>query len=113
MTHPAPWHQALAYAVTGRRFDQLGLQVAPDLEEVVAFLEPRLGVELDRAVLAHSHRPPADLMAGLGAAQFWAAAAELRRRLAAPQAAVTVAEERPLTADERRLMQDVPPHHGT
>jgi hypothetical protein len=52
-------------------------------------------------------------MAGLGAAQFWAAAAELRRRLAAPQAAVTVAEERPLTADERRLMQDVPPHHGT
>jgi hypothetical protein len=26
---------------------------------------------------------------------------------------VTVAERRPLTADEHRLMQDVPPHHGT
>jgi hypothetical protein len=114
MTQPAAWHQALAYAVTGRRFEELGQQAAPDLDEIVAFLEPRLGVDLDRAVLAQSHRPPADLMAGLGAAQFWAAAAELRRRLPAQQAAAaTVAEERPLTADERRLMQDVPPHHGT
>jgi hypothetical protein len=113
VTHPAAWHQALAYAVSGRRFEELGYQAAPDLEEMVAFLEPKFGVDLDRAVLERPHRPPADLVAGLGAAQLWAAVADLRRRLARAEAAVTVTQERPLTTDERRLMQDVPPHHGT
>jgi hypothetical protein len=113
MTRPAAWHQALAYALTGRRFEDLGHQAAPDLDEVAAFLESRLGADLDRTELARSHPLPADLAAGLGAAQLWAAVAELRRRLAGPAARGAVAQERPLTADERRLMQDVPPHHGT
>jgi hypothetical protein len=105
VTQPAAWHQALAYALTGRRFEELGHQAAPDVNEVVAFL--------GRAVLERPHRLPADLVAGLGAAQLSAAVADLRRRLAGRDAAVTVTQERPLSSDERRLMQDVPPHHGT
>jgi hypothetical protein len=113
VTQPAAWHQALAYALTGRRFEELGHQAAPDVNEVVAFLETKLGADLDRAVLERPHRLPADLVAGLGAAQLSAAVADLRRRLAGRDAAVTVTQERPLSSDERRLMQDVPPHHGT
>jgi hypothetical protein len=113
MTNPPAWHQALAFGLTGRRFEELGYQATPDLDEVVAFLEHRLGVDLDRTVLGQSHRPPEDLTVGLGAAQLGAAVAELRRRLGVDHATVRVTRQRPLSADERRLMQDVPPHHGT
>jgi hypothetical protein len=112
MTDLPAWHQALAYVLTGRRFEELGHQAVPDLDQVVAFLELRLGVDLDRRVLAQPHRPPANLTAGLGAAQLWAAVAELRRRLGDDEA-VTVTRQRPLSAEERRLVQDVPPHYGT
>jgi len=112
VTHLA-WHQALAYAVTGQRFEELGHQSVPDLEAVATFLESRLGADLDRAVLARTHRPPADLLSGLGAAQLWAAVAELRRRLGGRESPVKVTRQRSLTPDERRLLQDVPPHHGS
>lgn len=108
---PPAWHQALAYAVTGVRFEDLGRQARPDLDALAALLRPRLGVDVDPGALARAHPLPADLAAGLGAAQLTAAVAELRRRLTAPPPAV-VAGTRPLTADERRLLQDVPPHHG-
>ena len=112
MTEQRAWHQALAYALTGHRFPELGEQDAPDLDALAAFLRPRLGVDVDPAALRCSHPLPADLGSGLGAAQLWAAVAELRRLLGSvpPQAEVT--RSRPLTADERRLLQDVPPHHG-
>jgi hypothetical protein len=106
-----PWHQALAWAVTGVRFDDLGRQARPDLEALVEFLRSRLGADVDPAELTRPHPLPVDLAEGLGAAQLAAAAAELRRRLSGPPPAV-VADSRALTADERRLLQDVPPHHG-
>jgi hypothetical protein len=108
---PPAWHQALAYAVTGVRFEDLGRQSQPDLDALTALLRTRLGTEVDPAELARAHPLPGDLAEGLGAAQLWAAVTELRRRLTAAPSAV-VAEVRPLTADERRLLQDVPPHHG-
>jgi hypothetical protein len=105
------WHQALAYALTGVRFADLGRQPRPDLDALTALLRPRLATQVDPAELTRVHPLPADLADGLGSAQLWAAVEELRRRLTAPPP-VVVAEQRPLTADERRLLQDVPPHHG-
>ncbi len=57
---------------------------------------------------------PADLRARLGAAQFAAALAGLRTALDLDRTPRTAPRPgRPLTADERRLLADVPPHHGT
>ena len=112
MTDPAAWHQALAYALTGRRFPDLGRQSAPDLDALVEFLRPQLGEGVDPRELARAHPLPTDLAAGLGPAQLGAAVAELRRRLVGERPAAAVVSERPLSADERRLLQDVPPHHG-
>lgn len=106
------WHQALAYALTGVRFEDLGRQSRPDVDALAALLRPRLGARVDPVELTRAHPLPADLAEGLGAAQLGAALSELRRRLAGPPP-VVVAGERPLTADERRLLQDVPPHHGS
>ena len=113
MTAPPAWHQALAYAVTGRRFPELGHQASPDLAAVVAFVERELAAGLDRGLLTDLHPLPADLAAGVGAAQLAAAAAEVRRRLGVTPGPGAVIRERALTADERRLLQDVPPHHGS
>ena len=96
------WHQALAYAVTGRRFPELGEQDQPDLDALAVWLSGRV-----RAVVAPV---PSDLTAGLGAAQFHAALAELRRRLQ-PSLEAPVLANRALTDEERRLLADVPPHH--
>lgn len=105
---PPAWHQALAYALTGRRYPELGRQERPDLEQVADFLRPRLP---DRP--GPPHPVPADLGAGLGPAQLAAAVVELRRRLGLNQplqrAAVT---DRPLTPEEQRLLREVPPHYG-
>ena len=110
---PPAWHQALAYALTGVRFPELGRQARPDLDAVTAFLRPRLGVDVEPAELLRPHALPADLAVGLGAAQLWAGVAELRRRLGPAASGAEVAPFRPLSADERRLLQDVPPHHGS
>jgi len=112
VTEPPAWHQALAYAFTGRRFEELGRQAAPDLALLTAFLASRLTGDGDQVVASRPHRVPADLATGLGPAQLWAAAAELRRRLAGATPPAGVTRERPLTAEERRLLEDVPPHHG-
>ena len=102
------WHQALAYAVTGQRRPELGYQAQPDLAE----LSLRLGELADADVLAAGplHRVPDDLMRGLGPAQFRAALTELRAALSRPPAGPVVAS-RPLTAEERRLDADRPPHY--
>lgn len=105
------WHQALAYAVTGRRAPELGLQVAPDLSFLTDWLEPQTPDE--RA--ARPYVVPADLMAGIGPAQFWAVLTRLRAELGpgAGSSTAPVLADRQLTPDERRLMVDVPPHHGS
>ena len=112
---PEPaWQQALAYAVTGCRYAELGGRPGPDLDALVAFLQPRLGVDVEPSDLLRHHPLPDDLREGVGAAQLWTAAAELRARLGPPAPHPTpVLRRGPLTAEERRLVEDVPPHHGS
>lgn len=106
------WHQALAYAVTGRRHPELGRQARPDLPALALTL--RAGWPADPAELRRPHPVPPDLAAGLGAAQLGAAVAELRTLLGLDrQPVVPVTADRPLTADEQRLSREVPPHHGS
>ncbi len=95
------WHQALVFAVTGGRRPELGVQEAADLGAVVAAVA---GHDLGAYVV------PADLREGIGAAQLAALVNALRARLAGPGRPVLAA--RAPDADERRLLADVPPHHG-
>ncbi len=112
-TEPA-WHQALAYAVTGRRIDGLGRQLQPDVAALARQLQD---MAADDPGWTWSTEPadylvPADLMAGIAAAQFWAALAELRRTLGIDDtggAAITT--ERPFTTEEIRLTAERPPHY--
>lgn len=117
------WHQGLAYALTGRRWDTLGEQAAPDLAVLTRELRRQLS---DDELAAHvrssaaaglvwPHPVPDDLMAGLGYAQFAAALGQLRAALGlAPQSgSPRVGTTQMLGADERRLLDEVPPHHGS
>jgi hypothetical protein len=97
------WHQALVYAVTGELRPDLGRQHEPDLGAVVDAIGDRP---------RGAHPVPADLRAGIGAAQLTAVLTELRRRLAAADPRPVLAERAP-DAAERRLLADVPPHHGS
>jgi hypothetical protein len=99
----ATWHQALVYAVTGELRPELGRQEEPDLGAVVDAIGDRP---------RGAHPVPADLRSGIGAAQLAAVLTELRRRLAASGPRQVLAERAP-DAAERRLLADVPPHHGS
>ncbi|SEQ92106.1 hypothetical protein [Microlunatus flavus] len=99
---PRAWHQALAYAVSGERRPELGVQEVPDLDVVAAALAGRT---------VGAHAVPPDLREGIGAAQLAALVTALRARLDA--GAHPVLADRAPDADERRLLADVPPHHGT
>nr|NLI50253.1 hypothetical protein [Propionibacterium sp.] len=114
------WHRALAFALTGVELP-LGLQDRPDTEALLRELRssgwsPESLADHARRRLAASetwpHPIPDALRRGLGAAQLLAALGEVRAALN-----VSVLEERgpsrrsALTADERRLLADVPPHH--
>ena len=110
-----PWHQALAYAVTGRLLADLGLQERADVAALAADLRRR-AAEGDFPLLGQSATAtvPAALRAQLGAAQFAAALSALRTALDLDRTPPAVPRpDRPLTADERRLLIDVPPHHGS
>lgn len=99
------WHQALVYAVTGERRPELGTQVTPDLDAVVEAVQT-----VARAGSHGAHAVPADLREGIGPAQLAALLTELRSRLG--RAGRPVLADRAPDADERRLLADVPPHHG-
>jgi hypothetical protein len=109
------WHQALAYAVCGRRLEQLGSQRRPDIAALTTALRDL--AEEGALILPSSsdpavHSVPNDLMQGLGAAQFHAALSALRGELGLGVALrATVAPSRPLTPAEHRLIEDAPPHH--
>ena len=68
------WHQALAYAVTGRRLAELGRQDRPDLPWLTDYLRRLIADGTDRqgqsGASAAVARVPADLLIGIGAAQF-------------------------------------------
>jgi hypothetical protein len=97
------WHQALVFAVTGERRPELGRQEQPDLDVVVDALDGRP---------RGAHPVPADLRSGIGPAHLAAVLTELRRRLATTGSKQVLAERAP-DAAERRLLAEVPPHHGS
>lgn len=116
------WHQALAYAVTGRRFRALGRQAQPDLPRLRTDLERQLpggwdSVRRDAASRRAAGKPwpyevPPELRAGLGAARFLAVQNALLDAWGlTPTQSQPVIRGRPLTAAERRLADDAPPHH--
>lgn len=111
------WHQALAYAVTGRRLEELGRQARPDLAWLTHYLSG-LGSGGNAEERAGDPPPdgrvPADLMVGIGPAQFWAALRELRQGIdrGGLRSEQPVVADRPWSAEELRLLADRPPHHG-
>ncbi len=111
------WHAALAYALLGPPVRDLTEDGTPSAPELIADLG---GVERVRIEVARARASgpwpftvPAELRRPLGAAQFtavWTALlAELDPLTTDTRPAVT---DRALTADERRLLADRPPHHG-
>jgi hypothetical protein len=111
----APWHQALVYAILGRRLPELSLQDQPDVATLADELsaDDHLGASVN-ALQAQGTWPlpvPSDLMVGLGWAQFMAALAELVQKLGLDAHRTHLAVDRPAAADERRLLDEVPPHH--
>lgn len=105
------WHQALTYAITGVRAPELGSQPSPDLAALADWLRSSAG---RNELAGPPYVVPEDLMTGIGAAQFWAALTQLRAELRPTTGAPPpVLADRALTADERRLVGDVPPHHGS
>ena len=108
------WHQALAYAVTGRRLDGLGRQRQPDVATLALQLQQRAAEDpaWTWSMEPADYLVPAELMAGIGAAQFWAALAELRQILGIDDpGGSAVTTERALTVEETRLVAERPPHH--
>lgn len=118
----ARWHAALGYALIGCELD-LEERGRPDPESLVGALAeagwPVGRIEehargLVAAEVSWPHQVPVSLRAGCGAAQM---AASLR--LARSLLGLANLEVRPpsgrrkLNADELRLMQEVPPHHGS
>lgn len=114
----APWHQSLVFALLGERHPGLGQQPAPDLAELDRWLheDGRLAAvrerwtERRRTGLPSPFPLPDDL--AVPPAQFTAALRVLRVRLGLVETAAPPAPHRPLTADDVRLVRDVPPHHG-
>jgi hypothetical protein len=114
---PPRWHAALAYALLGPPARDLTEPGAPRLDVLLAELGGRELVR-DRAIAARSggevwpYEVPPELRAGLGAAQYAAAWAALLTALdPLTTNARPVVADRALTADERRLLADRPPHH--
>ena len=114
------WHEALAFALVGERLD-FGVQKAPEPASLVAELGGR-GWPVDRvhglaAQRAAGEQPwpfpvPDALRGGLGAAQFQAALAACRDLLGLTGEARAPSTRTDLSPAERRLLADVPPHHG-
>jgi hypothetical protein len=118
------WHQALGFAVTGRRLNSLGRQEQPDLPEFLTALESIVGRD---AIVRHRgdartggeswpHQVPAELMAGIGYARFAAVLAQVLASFAddlSSEAAPRGATAQPTTPSDRRLLDEVPPHHGS
>lgn len=111
------WHAALAYALLGPPIRELA---EPGVPQIARLLDDLGGVPAVRPqVLAARgagrwpYEVPADLRTGLGAAQYAAAWRALVGALGPLTTnARPVVTDRALTADERRLMADRPPHHG-
>ena len=112
------WHAALAYALLGAPVRDLPEPGTPRVAELIADLG---GVECLRATVAEARScapwpaaVPDELRRGLGAAQFAAAWSALLTELGPlTTSARPVVSDRALSSDERRLLTDRPPHHGS
>lgn len=121
MTAKASWHRALAFALVGRELP-LGDQSTPAVASLAADLASlswdadavrRHALEVTAAGEPWPHLVPAGMRAGLGAAQFQAALLALRELLDVAALDVQPPSTRTdLTAAERVLLAEVPPHHG-
>lgn len=108
--------RAVGFALTGRADVIDG--VAPGVWQALV----DVGWDADRvrahaeAVLAAGgvwpHPVPESLRAPVGAARLLAVLQQVQSDLGLFGRAAAPAQRRPLTADERRLLRDVPPHHG-
>ena len=111
------WHRAIAFALTGENAD-LRVQETPDLDLLVGQLAD-VGWDTER-IAAHArgvqpwpHPVPDAVRTGLGAAQLHAAIGRARDRYGLVALTVLPPSRRTnLTADERRLLGEVPPHFG-
>jgi hypothetical protein len=111
------WHAALAYALLGPPVRDL---VEPGVPKPKMLIDDLGGVESVRARVVAARRSgpwpyqvPPTVSEGLGAAQYAAAWTAVLAVLG-PLATTTppMVADRALTADERRLQADRPPHHG-
>lgn len=115
----AGWHRAIAWALTGEDLP-LPEQDVPDLDALVEQLAAA-GWPASRIVASAGEARaagiwpvpvPARLRAGLGAAQLHAAIREARLGYGLEAGtAVPPSRRTTLTADERRLLGEVPPHY--
>lgn len=110
-----PWHTAIAYALTGQLFAELETQPVPDPAETLRLLAER-GWDRDTiATLAQQHQGvwpqpiPEEVREDLGPAQL-VAAVQQAVGLLRLEGVSAHPVSRPLNADERRLLQDRPPH---
>ncbi|GAA3711196.1 hypothetical protein GCM10022204_32400 [Microlunatus aurantiacus] len=112
------WHAALAYALLGPPVRPL---TEPGTPRVAALIVELGGVETVRARVSEARAAgpwpfpvPDDLRRGLGPAQLAAAwRATLVELGPLTTNARPVVTDRALTADDRRLLADRPPHHGS
>lgn len=113
------WHTALAWALTGQRFDLESQD--PDVGVLLDQLG-ELGWPVERIRLharevsaggdVWPHPIPTDIRVGLGAAQLAANILLARRECDLEALEVLPPSTRTdLDADERRLMAEVPPHY--
>lgn len=117
MTHT--WHRAIAWALVGEDVP-LPVGDTPDVNRLPEQLA-EMGWPADRVIAragqavaegAWPFRVPADLRAGLGAAQLHAAIQAARTVYGLDVLSTRPPSRRTaLTADERRLLDDVPPHY--
>lgn len=106
---------AVLWALTGERADAAGGDVHAALMDQGW---DRVAVQSHaRAVIAAGdvwpHQVPDDLRLRLGSARLLAAVHRAQADLGLFGEQAEPAAARPLNADERRLLQDVPPHHGS
>ncbi|MDR0286004.1 MAG: hypothetical protein LBI33_14120 [Propionibacteriaceae bacterium] len=109
----------LAYALTG---EPLALPATWDTAALLAALAAagwpaeRLGSHARarwEVGLPWPHPLPPDSLGGIGAAQWYAGLQAVRTALGLEVEVRPPSRRTSLTADERRLLADVPPHHGS
>lgn len=106
---------ALSWALTGRLRDGLDGDVLAVLAQqgwdATAIISHARDVTLRGEVWPHP--VPDQLRRRVGSARLLAAVQQAQLMLGLFGESASPVARRPLNADERRLLQDVPPHHGS